>query len=323
MKKKILKVLFAFAVSGVFLALFLHGLNWHEVWEEMKQVKVEWFGFAVLSIALSFFLRGERWRQILKPLNSNVPTFATWRIFILGIAANSILPFRLGDVLRGTIFSKKLGVPVGALMTSILIEKMCDLIFIVLLGGFALLVIPKTGHAEFFNILGTLIFAVGFTAIIFLFCARWFRRPVVFTLVKILKKTPKISEKLLPLVGHIFDALDMVARPSVMLRVMLFSALTWLGEWGAFVLVALGTPSLVKPTAAFLAMPMATLSTAIPAAPGAIGTFDEAAKKAMSMLGNTSASAAAYALLIHAVIWAAPIIMAFIALIGFRWKKAS
>ncbi|KMQ93925.1 exonuclease rnase t and dna polymerase iii [Lasius niger] len=187
-------------------------------------------------------------------------------------------------------------------------------------GGFALLVIPKMGHAELFDILGTLVFAIGFTAIVFLFCARWLRRPVLFTLAKFLHKLPKVSEKLLPLVGHIFDALDIVARPSVMLKVMFFSALTWLGEWGTFIFIALGIPSLAKPMASLLAMPMATLSTAIPAAPGAIGTFDEAAKKAMNALGNSVDSSAAYALLIHAVIWAVPIVMAVIGFIGHDWR---
>jgi uncharacterized membrane protein YbhN (UPF0104 family) len=49
-----------------------------------------------------------------------------------------------------------------------------------------------------------------------------------------------------------------------------------------------------------------TFATVIPSTPGYIGTFDYFTAQAMSALGNTAAAAAAFAFLVHAVLWLPP-----------------
>jgi uncharacterized membrane protein YbhN (UPF0104 family) len=59
----------------------------------------------------------------------------------------------------------------------------------------------------------------------------------------------------------------------------------------------------VAPQAAWLALPVGTLATLIPSAPGYAGTFDFFTAQAMALLGNPIAAATAYALLVHALLW--------------------
>jgi uncharacterized membrane protein YbhN (UPF0104 family) len=60
------------------------------------------------------------------------------------------------------------------------------------------------------------------------------------------------------------------------------------------------------PLAGWLALPVGTLATLIPSTPGYVGTFDYFTVKAMTELGNTTAAATAYALLVHALLWLPP-----------------
>ncbi|QCE34187.1 flippase-like domain-containing protein [Acetobacteraceae bacterium] len=324
MKKQIFKLTLGILIGATFLAILCHHLDISKVWSEIKKVDTYWLSLSLTAIVISFVVRAERWRQILKPINPKISLLASWRIFIIGLAGNVVLPFRLGDFFRGTFFARHLNVPVGALMTSILIEKMCDLVFIVLLGGFALFAVPEVGHAEAFHIGGSMIFLIGAIAITFLFCARWLRRPVMYCAEKVLSPFPvKLSEKLLTIAGHVFMALDFLARPLVMTKVMVLSAITWIFEWMTFVFVAMGISSLHRPLGAMVAMPLATLSTALPGAPAGLGTFDFFAEEAMKLIGNSRDASTAYAFLVHAVILGATVILAVLALLGQDLKAPS
>ena len=59
-----------------------------------------------------------------------------------------------------------------------------------------------------------------------------------------------------------------------MARLLLWSVLAWVTEGLVFWFAALALPSVDNHLAAWLAFPAGTLATAIPSAPGYMGTFD-------------------------------------------------
>jgi hypothetical protein len=89
----------------------------------------------------------------------------------------------------------------------------------------------------------------------------------------------------------------------MILKLIAWSALAWLIEALVYWFSALALPAVLVPSAGWLALPLTALATLIPSAPGYLGTFDYFAVRSMTELGNSIASATAYALLVHSVVW--------------------
>jgi uncharacterized membrane protein YbhN (UPF0104 family) len=110
------------------------------------------------------------------------------------------------------------------------------------------------------------------------------------------------------------DAVATLSRPSFLLRIIAISIAAWLAEGGALYAVgqALGVASSIA--AALLALSVGTLSTIIPSSPGYVGTFHYFTARVVSAFGASQANAAAYAILIHALLWVSTTLTGFLLL---------
>ena len=86
-------------------------------------------------------------------------------------------------------------------------------------------------------------------------------------------------------------------------QLMLWSLLVWGFEACVFYAIAMALPDITVPVAAFLAMPVGTLSTMLPSTPGYIGTFHYFVTQATSAVGNPEIAAVAFAFLVHLALY--------------------
>jgi uncharacterized membrane protein YbhN (UPF0104 family) len=100
--------------------------------------------------------------------------------------------------------------------------------------------------------------------------------------------------------------LEHLSEGRTMSRLVMWSLFAWLSEGCVFWLLALALPSIVAPWGGWLALPVGTLATLIPSTPGYVGTFDFFTARAMTLVGNATSAATAYALLVHAMVWLPP-----------------
>ena len=87
------------------------------------------------------------------------------------------------------------------------------------------------------------------------------------------------------------------------MALIVWSIMAWVGETGVFLSAAFAVPSMTEPIAAFLAMPIGTLSTLLPSSPGYIGTFDYFVIEAATVVGNPPVAASAFAVVAHLILW--------------------
>jgi hypothetical protein len=101
--------------------------------------------------------------------------------------------------------------------------------------------------------------------------------------------------------GHLGEALSCFASPVRFLPLLLLSLAAWLLEAGVFASVAwsLGLPA----SGSWSAMGAGTLGTLLPGSPGHLGTFDFFAMRGMMVHGVEGNLAAAYAVVVHVVLW--------------------
>jgi len=102
---------------------------------------------------------------------------------------------------------------------------------------------------------------------------------------------------------QLFDALNVIRKPSRALGLLAVSAVAWGFEGAIFDLVARGLSYREDMYGPWFAFASGTLSTLIPSSPGYVGTFDFFTMSALMQFGATRALAAAFAFIVHAVLW--------------------
>ena len=113
---------------------------------EQKQMILDSFkraNYGWLVLLMSFglasnFFRAQRWRLLLKPLGYTPNYWNTFSAVMIMFFANLAFP-RLGEVLRCSILAKYENVPVEKSIGTMVLERIIDLICILLIGGLILL----------------------------------------------------------------------------------------------------------------------------------------------------------------------------------------
>lgn len=307
------KAILGITISAVLLYVTFSRMELAEVWQQLRDVNVPLFILATAIITGVFWIRAWRWKGILEPI-ADVPFRERFAAVNIGFMGNNLLPARIGEFLRAYTLARVSRVPVVGGLASLVVERVFDGIFVILLlfvamlspqfpalAGVQEITVPGTEYS--FTIIG-LARSLGLVvAVIVLF---------LFALVLAPKPAVRVAEfcvSWLPVSFRrpIVDALEaflagagVLRNPMLILRTTVWSAALWLwnalGFWVALYAFGIEVP---YAAAVFFASTIA-LAASIPAAPGFIGTWHLMAVFVLSdMWGVSVASAGAFAAGFH------------------------
>lgn len=318
--KKILGFIFGIALTIFFSWLIAKQLDWQDISQALIQTNLFWIVLAVLIYFVGFACRIERMKLMMLCDNPTLKWKECFGPTFISMTVSNLLPFRAGDLVRAFGFNRRLKITVATSIATMAIERMCDLLAIILLLGLALPffqsnAIDFLGRGSFI-----LIGVALFITVIFLF-PQSFAPPFMKIFLWASKFMPKIGKPLLNFASKAFDALFHITHKGVIWRVLGWSLLAWIGQGLLFWFCALAMPVVTSPAGAWLAMPIGSLSTIIPSAPGSIGTFDYFVLEAMKLDGNSIIAAASYAFVVHLVIWLPSTIVGVVALLLHPFSK--
>lgn len=114
------------------------GVKLSELSEAILSVHYLYLIPAILLVIISYLLRAMRWRYLIRPIKKNVKTTALFSPMMVGFMAN-ILPARAGEFIRAYLLSKKENISFSASFATIFIERLFDLIMLLLLIMWVLL----------------------------------------------------------------------------------------------------------------------------------------------------------------------------------------
>lgn len=303
MRRKAAHLVFGSAVAVLFLWLTLRDMD-PAALSAAAGLHAPWMAAAMGFLALGYVARVCRWRRMLLPHNSDLGAGRTAVAFLGSIAANNLLPFRAGDLLRAFGFAGWLGVPPGPLLASVLVERLLDLVTLILALALALALFQPGGEngallragAGGLALLGSLATALLFWPALL--------NPVIAGVLALARLFgPSAAERLRGFSDPLRLALAELARGRRMAGLFQWSLAAWACEGAGYWAVARAMPQLLAPEAAWLVMPVGTLSTLLPSTPGHVGTFDFFARTAAEAAGNAPAAATAYALVAHVAFW--------------------
>lgn len=81
-----------------------------------------------------FFIKSLRWNQLLKQQKIIYPAFDTFQIYISSIFIGFITPGRLGEFIKVVYVKSDKGISLSKGMSSVLIDRLCDLYLLIFLG---------------------------------------------------------------------------------------------------------------------------------------------------------------------------------------------
>lgn len=131
--KNALKISISVAVIIGVLAIVLKGVPLGELAAAFAAVRWVWVLIALLIVLLVFWLRAWRWALLLRPLRP-VTTGRMFQYYVAGFFGN-FLPARAGEFIRAYIVSEREQIPYSASLATIVLERLIDMFFVLLLLG--------------------------------------------------------------------------------------------------------------------------------------------------------------------------------------------
>ena len=134
-----MKYLFYFLkILSLFLFIYLlTKANWKLCFNYFQKLNFFNTIVALLIINLGYFLKSLRWKNILSTLKIKENTLVLFKVFLIGGYLGIITPGKLGDF--GRIYYLKKDRNWKQLLTSLLLDRLNDLVVLILLGSIAIL----------------------------------------------------------------------------------------------------------------------------------------------------------------------------------------
>ena len=259
---------------------------------------------AVVVATLTFPLRALRWRLLLRePDGAPLRGHAAWNGIAIGYAANNLLPFRAGEILRAYAASRLAPVRMSSAFASVAVERVFDALTVVASLGLALLAsgMPASVRvggmalpdvARRVGIL-TAVAVVGAAVILT-------RTEATGRLITRIIPWPGISTKLIALMQGIRDGLSALRSPARLAAVILWSVVIWAVNALSFQLLFPAFGIEVGYAGAVILQCAIVFGIAVPSSPGFIGVFEAAIVVALALYSVPQEKAVAYALTYHA-----------------------
>lgn len=317
------KLSIGIAVAAGFSWLLVRELDWAEMQRAFSALSLSAIPVALTLLAFGWSLRIVRWWWMLRALEPTVALSACIVPFLSAMAVNNVMPFRAGDVLRIVGFQYQLRSPALRVAGTMVIERLLDVAVLVGLFFLGLLALPGDTFPRGF--------VVGVT---------WLAGALALALVALLLFAPRlgrVKKRLLESsffasrrwlriatrhIARLIEALSIVRSPKLLLVIVSLSIVSWVCEGAVFAILVAAFQIDTAPLAPWLSMAAGTLATTIPSTPGYVGTFDYFTAEGLAAYGVSAELAAAFALVVHVMLWLPVTVVGLPALLILRRTAA-
>ena len=314
------QLLLGLVLAGLCGWLILRDLDRAALAEALTAPDRRLLALAPVFLAAGYACRVARWRAMLATARPDIG-MGRCAVPLLGsIAVNNLLPFRIGDVLRCVGFSRWLRLDPGTVTATVLVERLLDLLTVLVAFGFALLFLAP--GAWLVGTSGAALVALAGAALLLLLAPGLLRLPMRLAEAALRRISAGAAAAFSRFATPLMLTLTTLARGRRMPVLIAWSIAAWSFEGAVYWAVAMALPAITVSAAAWLAMPAGTLATLLPSTPGHIGTFDYFAIKAAEALGNPHAAATAFAVLVHAVLYLSTTLAGSVCLLIWRLRAA-
>jgi uncharacterized protein (TIRG00374 family) len=290
MAKRALRIGLSLVLMVVLLAVFLWNVDFAEVGRTIAGADPLLLIAAATVALLSYWLRALRWQFILLPVG-RVRLTSVLLTTAVGYAALSLLPARMGDLIRPVLLARRERIPTSASLASILTERVFDLWTVVLFFLIFIVWPPRMPNLDeqarhSLEVLSFSGYVVGagliVATLILLGLFRYQERMVDLLTRPVAWLKASWKQPIANFFHHFLDGLRVIQRPRDLVITMAASVVMWYVIFWQVRLTLLAFDVDLPLRAAFLIVTLAVIGLAVPT-PGGVGGFHKATQVGMTM----------------------------------------
>lgn len=268
-------------ILGISLfAYAMHGVDFAKLAYACKQADYFLLFLLLFTNLFEAFLRSVKWQQLLAP-SGNVKTYDVFRTEVAGLALNNILPFRLGEILRGIAGASVFKIPAITVFATIFVERALDIVALIILLCFIGLFGNITSEIFQYKKALVLLFAAVICGIAFLTFAEKIIKSGYFS--SLFNRFPALENILLQIAigARVFQ------KPFSGLAVVLTAVCQWfVNSLSLFVLIyAFHIEDILGIFHAIALTVASAIACSIPAMPGFFGNYEAGVSGVMAAWG--------------------------------------
>ena len=302
-----IRTVIVIALAIGLLAVFLRNADLSQVWASVTQARADFLLLSLVLTCATYVVRAERWQYLLAPLG---PTrfSMVFRTTVIGFAASAVLPARAGEVIRPYLLARREGLSATAAFATIIVERILDLVAVLLLMALFLVWFDPGVEARDSNAFQAVRFgglvmapvAIGTLAVMF-FMAGHPERLHAWVLKAEAILPARIAGMIARFAQTFAEGFAVVRSPARLAAAIAWSIVLWVaiasGIWAVSIAFGIAMPF----TGAWLMLGPLVVGVAVPT-PGGVGGFHEAYRfGATAFFGADNNTAVGAAIVLHAI----------------------
>jgi uncharacterized protein (TIRG00374 family) len=303
----VLRTLVILGLAVGLLFLFLRNADLDKVLTSVKAARVDYLLASLALTCVTFLIRAERWQYLLAPLG---PTrfMVVLRTTVIGFAASAVLPARAGEVIRPYLLARREGLSAAAAFATIIVERLLDLVAVLLLLGVFLVWFDpglEARDSAFFSAIrygGFVMTPVALATLVVMFFMAGHPERLHGWVLKAEHVLPTRLALIFARLAQTFaEGFAVVRSPVRVLAALAWSLVLWMTIAAGLWAVAVGFGIDMAFTGAWLMLAPLVVGVAVPT-PGGVGGFHEAFRLgATAFFGADNDTAVGAAIVLHAI----------------------
>jgi glycosyltransferase 2 family protein len=302
--KRFAPSLFGFVVSAVLLVFVFYSIEWSKFLSELRGANLLYVPLLVVLCIGMLLIRALRWKYLL-PSNLHPSLSNLLQAAIVGFFSSAVLPLRAGEFVRPWFLSRLEPVSFSVGFASIVVERVFDVLALMLLLALCLSQISDTpplvvAGAQALTILALCILVVMLVSYFYSSAISRFADKLIALVLR--DKRPQLKEAIQRMLAEFLSGLSAISSFRELLLVVFWSLVLWL-EASFFYQVALWVFGYYPSWWVGVTLNvMIALAVAAPSAPGFIGTFQLGCVVALTHIyGYPQEFSVAYSVFIHSL----------------------
>ena len=280
-------------VSIILIAAILSVVDLRAVADAIRHANYFYLLFAVALSFLFIAIRAQVWRTLLRDKPSYSDTF--WTVGE-GYILNNFLPFRLGEVGRAFLLSRKTGMPFMEVLPTIVIERAMDLGYTAIVFLAAIPYVVGSQGAERIGVIVGVVVLIGFILLYILARSNQWALDLFH---KLSARWPALQRFGGSFLEAFFAGLSVLTDGWLFVRFLFWMTLNWVFAIVSYYFIIRAFFPQTQVTWAMFGLGAAAFGGAIPSLPGAVGTLEGAFGGALTLLTHDQSTSFAVAITVR------------------------
>lgn len=290
-------------VSAVLVFFLFRGIDYHKLWEASSHANLYLWVPAFLIQYLLIFIRALRWQYLMGHIKK-IGVGSLFSATTIGFMANNLLPARMGEFVRAYVIGTKEGVSVTSSFATIVVERIFDMITVLLLAMAVFLFFELPGGVSEIKEMvkggayGLIVVIIA--AVLFLYVLVRYREKCLSLVRGILRPFPeRLQEQSVLFLGSLASGLEIVKGKRPLFMVSIYSILNWLVSAVPIYIITISFGFMLPFSSALLILVLLAFAVSVPSSPGFVGPFHYAVYIGLGFYGVGKEEAIGMAIVLH------------------------